>query len=56
MTHLTPESILAGLGAISFLCGLLSHVIPGRAGALFGEIGVDIAGFVKVVQAPKEKP
>jgi hypothetical protein len=48
MQYLTIDNLklaLEALGTISAACSVLSH-LPGKVGAVFGEIGVDIAGFV----------
>lgn len=44
---ITIAHVLELVGAVSVVCSALSHVIPGKVGAVLGEIGVDIAGFLK---------
>ena len=43
ITHL----VLEVAGAVSVFCGVLAGILPGKAGAVLGEIGVDIGGFLK---------
>lgn len=44
------QLVLDAIGAISLFCGALSHVVPGELGEVLGEIGLDIAGFIKAVR------
>lgn len=43
----TVHTVLEVLGAISFVCGVLSHLTTGRVSAVLGELGLDVAGFVQ---------